>query len=262
MCERGLNKMTIRIRILLTLIPSAVFITAISAAVLASWLAGPALYLGVALVSALALAALVPLLLPWWLRPLQALAADPAASADDPMLRPLAGRLTGEADKLERLGREVQRLSSDLSITASAIFASMEKAEDSIARQQQENGHSVHGATGSSGDYAAAQHISVAPSVEDKKPATNTLGLTKSDYKGGPSTMCKGCGHDRISEAIIQASYDLGLDAKNILKMSGIGCSSKTPAYFLGNAMGLNSTHGRMPSFATGAHIANTSMTP
>ncbi len=97
---------------------------------------------------------------------------------------------------------------------------------------------------------------------EDKKPATNTLGLTKSDYKGGPSTMCKGCGHDRISEAIIQASYDLGLDATNILKMSGIGCSSKTPAYFLGNAMGLNSTHGRMPSFATGAHIANTSMTP
>ena len=97
---------------------------------------------------------------------------------------------------------------------------------------------------------------------EDKKPATNALGLTKSDYKGGPSTMCKGCGHDRISEAIIQASYDLGLDATNILKMSGIGCSSKTPAYFLGNAMGLNSTHGRMPSFATGAHIANTSMTP
>ncbi|MEO2150887.1 MAG: 2-oxoacid:ferredoxin oxidoreductase subunit beta, partial [bacterium] len=79
-------------------------------------------------------------------------------------------------------------------------------------------------------------------SEEQKKPATNALGLAKSEYKGGPSTMCKGCGHDRISEAVIQASYDLDIDARNILKMSGIGCSSKTPAYFLGNAMGLNST--------------------
>ena len=74
--------------------------------------------------------------------------------------------------------------------------------------------------------------------------------------------MCKGCGHDRISEAIIQASFDLGLDATNIIKMSGIGCSSKTPAYFLGRAFGLNSTHGRMPSFATGAHVANRTMVP
>ena len=93
-------------------------------------------------------------------------------------------------------------------------------------------------------------------------PKTNHIGLTKGDYKGGPSTMCKGCGHDRISEAIIQAAYDLGLDAKNVIKMSGIGCSSKTPAYFLGQAFGLNSTHGRMPSFATGAHLANRSLTP
>ena len=93
-------------------------------------------------------------------------------------------------------------------------------------------------------------------------PKTNHIGLTKGDYKGTPSTMCKGCGHDRISEAIIQAAYDLGLDAKNVIKMSGIGCSSKTPAYFLGQAFGLNSTHGRMPSFATGAHLANRSLTP
>ncbi|MEE2883535.1 MAG: 2-oxoacid:ferredoxin oxidoreductase subunit beta [Planctomycetota bacterium] len=97
---------------------------------------------------------------------------------------------------------------------------------------------------------------------EQKTPATNTLGLTKADYKGLPSTMCKGCGHDRISEAIIQASYDLAIDGRDILKMSGIGCSSKTPAYFLSQSMGLNSTHGRMPSFATGAHLANTSLTP
>ena len=97
---------------------------------------------------------------------------------------------------------------------------------------------------------------------EEKTPVTNVLGLTKAEYKGGASTMCKGCGHDRISEAIIQTSYDMGLDGRNILKMSGIGCSSKTPAYFLSQAMGLNSTHGRMPSFATGAHVANTSMLP
>ena len=93
-------------------------------------------------------------------------------------------------------------------------------------------------------------------------PKTNHIGLTKSEYGGGPSTMCKGCGHDRISEAIIQAAYDLGLDATNVIKMSGIGCSSKTPAYFLGRAFGLNSTHGRMPSFATGAHVANRSLIP
>ena len=93
-------------------------------------------------------------------------------------------------------------------------------------------------------------------------PKTNRLGLTKKDYAGGPSTMCKGCGHDRISEAIIQAAFDLGLEAENLIKMSGIGCSSKTPAYFISRAFGLNSTHGRMPSFATGAHVANRSMIP
>ncbi len=93
-------------------------------------------------------------------------------------------------------------------------------------------------------------------------PNTNRLGLTKSEYGGMPSTMCKGCGHDRISEAVIQAAYDLGLDARNLIKMSGIGCSSKTPAYFIGKAFGLNSTHGRMPSFATGAHVANRDLVP
>ena len=97
---------------------------------------------------------------------------------------------------------------------------------------------------------------------EEKAPAVNQLGLSKADYKAGASTMCKGCGHDRISEAIIQACYDLGVDGRSVIKMSGIGCSSKTPAYFLGQSMGLNSTHGRMPSFATGAHLANLDMNP
>jgi len=92
-------------------------------------------------------------------------------------------------------------------------------------------------------------------------PKTNRIGLTKSEYGGRPSTMCKGCGHDRVSEAIVQAAFELGLRAENLIKMSGIGCSSKTPAYFIGRALGLNSTHGRMPSFATGAHVANRTLT-
>ncbi len=87
--------------------------------------------------------------------------------------------------------------------------------------------------------------------------ATNRLGQTKKDYQGAPSTMCKGCGHDRISEAIIGAAFHLGLESYRLAKMSGIGCSSKTPNYFLGKAYGLNSTHGRMPSFATGANVGN-----
>jgi 2-oxoglutarate/2-oxoacid ferredoxin oxidoreductase subunit beta len=103
--------------------------------------------------------------------------------------------------------------------------------------------------------------MSEAASEAPSAPKTNRLGLTKDQYGGAPSTMCKGCGHDRISEAVIQAAFEIGLDAKQLIKMSGIGCSSKTPAYFIGRALGLNSTHGRMPSFATGAHVANRSMT-
>lgn len=100
--------------------------------------------------------------------------------------------------------------------------------------------------------------------MTDSAPAANTnrVGLTKKDYSGSPSTMCKGCGHDRISEAIIEASYRLGLRSDEVIKMSGIGCSSKTPAYFLGRSFGFNSTHGRMPSFTTGAHLANPSLLP
>lgn len=86
---------------------------------------------------------------------------------------------------------------------------------------------------------------------------TNTLGLTRNDYKGGKSTLCPGCGHDSISNQIISAAYDLGLPQHQVIKLSGIGCSSKTPAYFLGKSHGFNAIHGRMPSVATGAHIAN-----
>lgn len=91
-------------------------------------------------------------------------------------------------------------------------------------------------------------------------PKTNLLGLDKTEYKGGNSTLCNGCGHDSISSRIINAAWELGLDQTQVIKLSGIGCSSKTPAYFLGHSHGFNSVHGRMPSVATGALVANRSL--
>jgi 2-oxoglutarate ferredoxin oxidoreductase subunit beta len=85
----------------------------------------------------------------------------------------------------------------------------------------------------------------------------NGLGFTRRDYEGKVSTLCAGCGHDSISAAIIQAAYDLDLPPHRLAKLSGIGCSSKTPDYFLGNSHGFNSVHGRMPSVLTGANLAN-----
>ncbi|HEV2237336.1 MAG TPA: 2-oxoacid:ferredoxin oxidoreductase subunit beta [Ktedonobacterales bacterium] len=85
----------------------------------------------------------------------------------------------------------------------------------------------------------------------------NLVNLTRGEYKGRPSTLCKGCGHDSISARIISVAYDLSLDPTRIIKLSGIGCSSKTPAYFLNQSHGFNGVHGRMPSIATGATLAN-----
>jgi 2-oxoglutarate/2-oxoacid ferredoxin oxidoreductase subunit beta len=85
----------------------------------------------------------------------------------------------------------------------------------------------------------------------------NALGFTHRDYEGSVSTLCAGCGHDSISSAIIEACYELDLPPHRIAKLSGIGCSSKTPTYFLGNSHGFNSVHGRMPSVLTGANLAN-----
>jgi len=90
-----------------------------------------------------------------------------------------------------------------------------------------------------------------------RQPAVNTLGLTKDDYQGRPTTLCPGCGHNSISNQIVQTAFDLGLPQHKILKMSGIGCSSKSPAYFLGRSHGFNALHGRMPSVVTGALMAN-----
>ncbi|MCP5150960.1 MAG: 2-oxoacid:ferredoxin oxidoreductase subunit beta [Ectothiorhodospiraceae bacterium] len=85
----------------------------------------------------------------------------------------------------------------------------------------------------------------------------NGVGLTLRDYEGGMSTLCAGCGHDSVSSAIVQACWELDIEPHRVVKMSGIGCSSKTPAYFLRGAHGMNSVHGRMPAVATGAMGAN-----
>jgi len=91
--------------------------------------------------------------------------------------------------------------------------------------------------------------------------ACNRIGLGKGDYSGHPSTLCKGCGHDSITLAIIQAYYELAVPPHEIAKFSGIGCSSKTPTYFVERAHGFNGVHGRMPSLATGAQVANRGLT-
>lgn len=88
-------------------------------------------------------------------------------------------------------------------------------------------------------------------------PKTNRIGLPKADYEGGKSTLCLGCGHDVITKQIINAFHEMGVPPYKVVKLSGIGCSSKTPAYFLNRAWGFNAVHGRMPSLATGAMIAN-----
>lgn len=85
----------------------------------------------------------------------------------------------------------------------------------------------------------------------------NALGYTRRDYEGAISTLCAGCGHDSISAGIIQAFFELDIAPHRVAKLSGIGCSSKTPTYFLGNSHGFNSVHGRMPSVLTGAALAN-----
>src|SRR5262249_24378086 len=120
-------------------------------------------------------------------------------------------------------------------------------------------------------DVRAARSISTSPSKggwTDSQPMTyitkpkfhhpalpkNALGYPPRDYEGSVSTLCAGCGHDSISGAIIEACFELDIEPHRVAKLSGIGCSSKTPTYFLGNSHGFNSVHGRMPSVLTGAN--------
>ncbi len=95
------------------------------------------------------------------------------------------------------------------------------------------------------------------PKLHHPHLAENALGYTHRDYEGAVSTLCAGCGHDSISAAIIRACFELSIPPHRIAKLSGIGCSSKTPTYFLGTSHGFNSVHGRMPSVLTGAALAN-----
>src|ERR1044072_8858563 len=89
------------------------------------------------------------------------------------------------------------------------------------------------------------------------QPKTNRAGLTVIDYRGGKTTLCAGCGHNAISERIIDAMYEMGVQPERVIKPSGIGCSSKSPAYFMSRSHSFNAVHGRMPSVATGALLAN-----
>jgi 2-oxoglutarate ferredoxin oxidoreductase subunit beta len=95
------------------------------------------------------------------------------------------------------------------------------------------------------------------PKVHTPALQKNAIGLTRRDYEGAMTTLCAGCGHDSITAAIIQAFWELDVEPYKVAKLSGIGCSSKTPAYFLREAHGFNSVHGRMPAVATGAAAAN-----
>ncbi len=99
------------------------------------------------------------------------------------------------------------------------------------------------------------------PTVSHPNLPRNKLGLTSRDYEGTVSTLCAGCGHDSVTAAIIQAVFELNIEPHTIAKMSGIGCSSKTPAYFVSQSHGFNSVHGRMPSVTTGANAANRTLT-
>lgn len=95
------------------------------------------------------------------------------------------------------------------------------------------------------------------PKFRHPRLPTNKLGLTRRDYEGVISTLCAGCGHDSVTAAIVEACFEMDLPAHMVAKMSGIGCSSKTTNYFLNRSHGFNSVHGRMPSVATGANLAN-----
>src|SRR6187401_1946878 len=99
------------------------------------------------------------------------------------------------------------------------------------------------------------------PIVRHPSLQKNAVGLTRRDYEGAITTLCSGCGHDSITAAIIQAFWELSIHPSKVAKLSGIGCSSKTPTYFLREAHGFNSVHGRMPALVTGANAANGEIT-
>ena len=98
--------------------------------------------------------------------------------------------------------------------------------------------------------------MATATATPTPAPKVNRIGLPVIDYRGGKSTLCAGCGHNSISERIVEAMYEMGVEPEHVMKMSGIGCSSKSPAYFMSRSHSFNSVHGRMPSVSTGAILA------
>src|SRR5918994_910918 len=98
------------------------------------------------------------------------------------------------------------------------------------------------------------------PKVHHPALQKNAVGLTRRDYEGAITTLCAGCGHDSVTAAIVQAFWELSIAPHRVAKLSGIGCSSKTPAYFLKEAHGFNGVHGRMPALVTGANAANSEL--
>jgi len=99
--------------------------------------------------------------------------------------------------------------------------------------------------------------VSTTTATPTPKKKVNRIGLEKNEYRGGKTTLCAGCGHNSISERIIESFWEMGVDPTRVIKLSGIGCSSKSPAYFLNLSHGFNAVHGRMPSVGTGAMLAN-----
>ena len=102
--------------------------------------------------------------------------------------------------------------------------------------------------------------MATTPTSTPSGPKKNRIGLHVIDYRGGKTTLCAGCGHNAISERIIDAFFEMGVQPERVMKLSGIGCSSKSPAYFMNRSHSFNSVHGRMPSVATGATLANRTM--
>jgi 2-oxoglutarate ferredoxin oxidoreductase subunit beta len=103
----------------------------------------------------------------------------------------------------------------------------------------------------------ATAPTTTAPNPAAPAPKVNHIGLPILEYRGGKSTLCAGCGHNAISERIIDAMFEMGVEPERVIKMSGIGCSSKSPAYFMSRSHSFNAVHGRMPAVATGATLAN-----
>ncbi|NMD32098.1 MAG: 2-oxoacid:ferredoxin oxidoreductase subunit beta, partial [Chloroflexi bacterium] len=95
---------------------------------------------------------------------------------------------------------------------------------------------------------------------QNQRQQVNAAGLSRADYRGAPSTLCQGCGHNGIASQIVAACYELDIVPEQVVKFSGIGCSSKSPTYFLSRSFGFNGLHGRMPSLALGALFADTSL--